>query len=265
VNRCRPTRADAGIINSLAAVALGVVVLLAAALGAVAIASLAGDDGADDAPVPAVYVSIGDSVAAGSGASEADQTSFAALLAATREVALFNVAVAGATTQDVIEKQMPDVLPLLGNDRVRFITISAGGNDLAGLIPNVACTEDPVTPSCPLEEALAGVEQQLATILTYIREADARVPVVLLAYPNFFSGTGHAFDAPAARVLPHLGELMREIAARYERVAVAEPSFDGRGGELTHVLDERFDPHPNDAGHRVIADAMESALDAIGD
>ena len=36
--------------------------------------------------------------------------------------------------------------------------------------------------------------------------------------------------------------------------------FDGRGGELTHVLDTPFDPHPNDAGYRVIADAFIDVL-----
>jgi hypothetical protein len=56
---------------------------------------------------------------------------------------------------------------------------------------------------------------------------------------------------------------MRDVASKYERVAVAEPSFDGRGGDLTHVLDAQFDPHPNDAGHRVIAEALLDALDQL--
>ncbi len=46
-------------------------------------------------------------------------------------------------------------------------------------------------------------------------------------------------------------------------VAVAHPwdAFEGHGDDLTHVLDEPFDPHPNDAGHRAIAAADTAALE----
>ena len=59
--------------------------------------------------------------------------------------------------------------------------------------------------------------------------------------------------------------MLGRLAARHDRVAVAgpAPAFEGRGGELTHVLDPVFDPHPNDAGHRAIADAVAAALDSV--
>jgi hypothetical protein len=87
-------------------------------------------------------------------------------------------------------------------------------------------------------------------------------PIVLLAYPNLFSGTGHRFEAPASRVLPRLDDVIRTVATKYQHTAVADPSaaFEGHGRELTHVLDTPFDPHPNDAGHRVIADAFIDVL-----
>jgi lysophospholipase L1-like esterase len=95
-----------------------------------------------------------------------------------------------------------------------------------------------------------------------LRAAYPKTPVVLLLYPNFFSGTGHPFEAPAERVLPRLDEVIARVAARYQHtsVAAAAPAFAGRGGTLTHVLDPAFDPHPNDAGHRLIADAFLAAL-----
>lgn len=253
-------RSERGQGGALIAVALGVIVLFAFIGAALLIASFASSDessGGED-----VYVSIGDSIAAGNGASDAGETSFPALLAARRDVTLFNLAKAGATTQDVLDDQMANALGPVQAGRVRFVTISAGGNDLAGLIPNATCVEEPLPASCPFEDVLAGVRERLDAMLRYIRDANQRVPVVILAYPNFFSGTGHAWEAPAGRVLPMLNEVIREVAARYERVAVAEaaPAFEGNGDELTHVLDARFDPHPNDAGHRAIADAFEEAL-----
>lgn len=212
-----------------------------------------------------IYLSLGDSIAAGNGASDAAKTSFPALLADARDVALVNLAVAGATTQDVIDKQIPQAVDSLEGGDISFITLSAGGNDLAALIPNPTCQQEPLPASCPLDDALVGVEANLVTIMDRLREAYPGTPIVVLGYPNFFSGTGHQFDAPASRVLPQLDLVIDEVAGRYERTAVAHaaPAFDGRGTELTHVNDEQFDPHPNDAGHEVIARAFEEALDGL--
>ncbi len=227
------------------------------------VGSIGGSSGG--APQGDVYVSMGDSVAAGSGASDASTLSFAALLAAWREITLHNVAQTGATTQQVLDEQVSSVLPILGADRVSFITISAGGNDFAGLIPNAACIEDPLPVSCPLNETLAGVSARLDELLRRLRDANLRVPIVLVGYPNFFAGTGHAWEAPAGRVLPELVDAMQIIASKYERVAVATPSFEDQSSSqpLTHVLDTPFDPHPNDAGHTIIANAIEAQLAEI--
>lgn len=253
---------ERGVANGVIAVVAGVAVLLGliAAIGVVAMLSGSGDDGPAEAQS---YISLGDSVAAGSGASDAARTSFPALVAADQDgIDLVNVARAGATTQVVIDEQVARALPALQADRAAFVTIAAGGNDLAGLIPNASCVEDPLPDTCPLQAALDGVRANLRTILDYLRDANARTPIVLLAYPNFFSGAGHPFDAPASRVLPRLNEVIEEVAAEYDRVGVARPAaaFEGNGGALTGVLAAQFDPHPNDAGHRVIADAMLAAL-----
>jgi hypothetical protein len=73
-------------------------------------------------------------------------------------------------------------------------------------------------------------------------------------------------DAPPSggSVLPRLDASIRAVAARHERVYVAQAAaaFEGRGGSLTHLLDAQPDPHPNEAGHRAIADAFLEALGA---
>ena len=209
------------------------------------------------------YIALGDSIAAGNGASDKASTSFVADLARDEHLDdVRNLAVAGSTTQDVIDTQLPDAVAAIKAGDVGLITIAVGGYDLAALIPNASCQEDPLPASCPLDEALADVEARLDRILGALRDADGNVPIVLLLYPNFFSGTGHPFEAPAGRVLPRLDEVIGRVARRYEHTALAAaaPAFEGEGGSLTHVLDPQFDPHPNDAGHRAIADAFEAAL-----
>ncbi|MBI2724040.1 MAG: hypothetical protein HYX50_03160 [Chloroflexi bacterium] len=205
---------------------------------------------------------LGDSIAAGNGASDPAQTSFAALLAKDRGVELRNIAVAGATTRDVIDKQLPQTADTMGGGQPSVIAVSVGGNDLAGLIPNPACVQSPLPATCPLDQTLAGVDERLDAIIRTLRQRYPNSRIVLLAYPNFFSGTGHAFEAPAGRVLPQLDAVIEDVASRYKKVLVARTAaaFEGKGGTLTHVLDPQFDPHPNDAGHRVIADAFEATL-----
>jgi lysophospholipase L1-like esterase len=213
-----------------------------------------------------VYLSLGDSVAAGNGSSDRASTSFAALLAKGEGgLAVENLGAAGATTSDVIQKQLPQIDTALAGRKIAFITISIGGNDLGALIPNTTCQQEPVPASCPLDDALAGVTRNLDEIMRQLRETHGSTPIVLLLYPNFFSGTGHAFEAPAARVLPRLDEAIAGVAARYKHTAVARTAavFEGQGARLTHVLDPSFDPHPNDAGHRLIAAAFVAALKEV--
>ena len=212
-----------------------------------------------------LYVSLGDSIAAGNGASDPARTSFVGLVAHDEgDLPVLQLAKAGATTQDVLDTQMRPALDAIASKKIAFITISIGGNDLAALVPNSSCTQAPLPSSCPLDSTLAAVEHNLTLIMGQLRAADANVPIVLLAYPNFFSGTGHPFEAPATRVLPKLDDVIRHVAEGYPHTQVADATraFDGKGRTLTHVLDAKFDPHPSDAGHRVIADAFEAALAA---
>lgn len=211
------------------------------------------------------YLSLGDSIAAGNGASDKATTAFVPLLARDEGgLEVLNLAEAGATTRDVLDRQLPGVLD--GRPRkLAFITLSVGGNDLAALIPNTTCQQDPLPPSCPLEDALAQVQRNVDDIMQRLRGNYPATPIVVLLYPNFFSGTGHAFEAPAQRVLPRLDEVLARIAVKYPHTVVATTAaaFEGKGATLTHVLDQQFDPHPTDAGYRLIADAFIAALKRV--
>ena len=246
-----------------------IIAMLAAALVVPALAAACGGSSKKAAPAySGLYISLGDSIAAGNGASDPARPSFVALLAHDEgDLPVLQLAKAGATTQDVLDSQMRPALDAIAAKKIAFITIAIGGNDLAALVPNTACTQEPLPPSCPLDSTLVVVEHNLNLIMGQLRAAAADVPIVLLAYPNFFSGTGHPFEAPAARVLPKLDDVIRHVAEGYPHTQVADAThaFDGKGRTLTHVLDPRFDPHPTDAGHRVIAGTFEAALAAERD
>ena len=242
-------------------------IVLLAGVTAVSCRGRAASSLAPAAGYSGLYISLGDSIAAGNGASDRRTTSFVALLARDAGgLPVLQLARAGATTRDVLDAQLPRALDALRHQKVAFITLSAGGNDLAALIPNAACVQEPLPAACPLDASLATVERNLDAIVSRLRAANADAPIVLLAYPDFFSGTYHPFEAPAARVLPRLDDVIRRVASRYPHTAVADaaPAFEGRGATLTHVLDATSDPHPDDAGHRAIADAFEAVLKTLG-
>jgi lysophospholipase L1-like esterase len=210
------------------------------------------------------YLSLGDSIAAGTGASNPAATSFVALLAHDEGgLSLTNLAVPGIATDQVIDNQLPQALA----DRppVAFITISAGINDLTPLLHNPGCGQAPLPSSCPLDETLTHVEQNFDKILKTLRDAYPDAPIVLLLYPNLYSGTDSPLDGPAQNVVPRLDDVLARVAARYEHTAVATTAadFDGRGNQLTHILEPGHDSHPNDAGHRLIADAFIAALERV--
>jgi len=249
------------------------VVLLLLALVAAAI-SFACRDGANGVLLPegesGVYVALGDSVAAGSGASDAATAGYVALIgAALRDrfgaaLEVRNLAAGGATTQSLIDGQLPAALDLLRGGVVRLVTVTIGGNDLNELqnSPDTgACLADVRSPACPVAELLLGTEERLDTIFRELRAAGPDTVIVMQLYPNLFSGTGHIFEGPAEDAFGMLNEVIAEVSDR-DDIVLADPRalFDGGGPELTHLLDATPDAHPNDAGHREIAKAFLEVL-----
>ncbi len=212
------------------------------------------------------YLALGDSLAAASGASSPDR-GYVPLLAAalTRqfgdELMPRNLSKAGATTQTLLDEQVPEAEAALRAGDVLLITIDIGGNDFAPLFGNQDCVGPTPSPNCPLASVLDPVQARLDTIFSRLRTAGPETPMAVLLYPNLFSGSGHPFEAPAAAALSKLDDVLRAAAARY-RFIVVDPwdAFQGKSLQLTGVGAATFDPHPNDAGYAVLAQAMESVL-----
>lgn len=255
------------LLRSVAALAALVAVVSGLACGS--------SGGANGALLPegasgGVYVALGDSFAAGSGASDAVTTGYVALIgAALRDrfgegLDVRNLAAGGATTQSLIDGQLPAALDLLRGGGVRLVTVTIGGNDLSELQNSpdtAACLEDVASPACPVAELLAGTEERLDTILRELRAAGPDTVIVMQLYPNLFSGTGHVFEGPAEDAFGMLNEVIVRVTDRYD-IVLADPRalFDGGGPELTHLLDPTPDAHANDAGHREITKAFLEVL-----
>ena len=254
--------------------------LTLAALASVALACDDGNGGSSTAtpgPLPegvsgGIYLALGDSIAAGSGASEPDINSYVALVTEAlrshfgEELELRSLAEGGHTTEDLIEEQLPAALESLREGNVRVVTVTISGNDLQQYSLAPACVVDPSDPACPLEDGLLEVEQRLDRILSDLRAAGPDTVIVIQAYPDLFSGTGHELARPAEIAFGLLNGVIVAVAERQD-VLLADPrrAFLGRSGDLGHILDPTPDFHPNDDGHRAIADAFIEVLGLSGD
>ena len=218
-----------------------------------------------------VYVSLGDSVAAGSGASDPATTSYVGLVAEALRakfgdtLTVESLATGGHTTQMLIDGQLDAAVALLQVGDVRLVTITIGGNDLGIYAADPACVLDPANPECPLEDGLLEVEGRLDTIFGRLREAAPDVPIVVQLYPNLFSGTGHEFTRQAETAFRLLNGVIAGVARSYG-VLTADPrrAFQGEGQRLTHLLDDAPDAHPNDRGYKAIAEAFLEELGLSG-
>ena len=232
-----------------------------------------GDDSSEsililDEGAGGVYLALGDSVAAGSGASDPATTSSVGMWAeaprtlfgATRWFGLPGTP--GHTTQMLIDEQLEPAVALLEAGDVRLVTITIGGNDLGIYAAHEACVLDPANADCPLEDGLLEVEDRLDEIFSRLRSAAGPdVPIVVQLYPNLFSGTGHEFTRQAETAFRLLNGVITGVARSHD-VLRADPrqAFQGGGQFLTPLLGDVPDAHPNDRGYEEIAEAFLEEL-----
>lgn len=178
--------------------------VLAATLGVLVAALPASAERVDDDPV---HIALGDSQAFGIGTERPDQHGYVAKLSrwlhgvdcregrpsACPLLELANLSVPGATTDSLLETQLPDALALIserngdsdsGND-VKVVTVTIGGNDIFG--PLVSACSGGLTPVCQetIVKEFGAAQQNLVQILSSLRNAtgpDTRI--VISTYDN---------------------------------------------------------------------------------
>jgi lysophospholipase L1-like esterase len=218
-----------------------------------------------------MYVALGDSLATGAGATVPDQLGyvphfFADMRSETGNSALQlrNLSVSGETSQSLISGgQLAAALSAIADPAsdVRVVTLDIGGDDLLPLLAHPLCSTSPAGEDCRAltVAALTGFEANFPRIVGQLTAALADDPgperLLVMTYYNPFSGTRSEFEAPVDRALrgsdatldcadsdpatAGLNGLIACIATDAGATVVdLYPLFEGRGAELTHILQE---------------------------
>ena len=175
------------ILAAFAAVVLGV----GAAVGSSSAAISAESNGA-------VYVALGDSIAAGTGNKPyVDQAclrsakAYPPVLAATLGVPVVSGACAGATTTDVLQQVAAlEAAGAFGVD-TRLVTITVGANDLGWQQVLIACSDAGTAAACQaataqLSTALANLGPRIAAVEAAVRQVAPQAEIAFAGYPALF-------------------------------------------------------------------------------
>ena len=231
------------------------------------------------------YVALGDSLAAGVGVPTPAELGYVPIYFDTlrggspdEDFVLRNLAVSGETSHSLLsggQLEAADAAIADPDTDVRVVSLGIGGNDLLALLRETSCATSPTGSDCQslIGTALAGLARNLTAILTRLNSALAADPgtesVLVMTYYNPFSGTGSRFETPVDLVLlgvdqavdctvlanpvnVGLNDLIACATTQAGATVVdAYPAFQGRGPELTNILEG--DVHPNTAGYREMA------------
>jgi lysophospholipase L1-like esterase len=218
---------------------------------------------------PVSYVALGDSYSSGVGTNSYDLNSacarsskaYPALVAAAKAFALNFQACSGATTTDVINKQVAAL-----STSTNLVTVTAGGNDLGFTNLLVTCTLSNCTSAInsTINTANTTFAAKLDAMNTQIKNRAPGATVIVLGYPHLFTktclgalGISSAEVTAANNLADAIDNVTRTEAAKYGftyKSAVAQFNNHGvcassawlNGLKLSPVSDSY---HPTATGH----------------
>ena len=205
------------------------------------------------------YVALGDSLAAGQTPNrmiDAGYTDFIALRLATRgELAHFTkeLAFSGFTTAQVLERvQEPYAQSLL--QQATLITISAGANDLLGLVNVNRQTGDVTFDQLTADFALNNVRQNIAETIQELAVRAPKAKVFIIGYYFPYPHVHAAQKAGLAAQLDTLNAILQQEAQMYGATFIdVAPRYNM---DATHYLPNAADVHPNFDGYMAMANAF---------
>jgi lysophospholipase L1-like esterase len=227
------------------------------------------------------YLALGDSLAYGIGATDRATGGYVALVHEALEgseqygesgIEMLNLGVPGAKSADLLAEggQLEQAVVEIraraedpdSND-VEVISVDIGGNDLLGLVtPGSPCLESASVEPCraAFGEVLSAIDDNLSETLARLREEAPEAIIVVVDLYNPYSGTGDLREPIAEVGVGQANGVIGAVTADGD-LAVATASiaqlFSGRGNQW--IAPDGI--HPNDSGHRVIAEAVAAAID----
>ena len=227
------------------------------------------------------YLALGDSIAFGLGVPDPQSQGYVALAyQALRDsdryresgLDLVNLATPGATSSDLLEEggQLDRALGEIAaraatpeEDAVEIVSLNIGGNDLLALArPASPCVRDAGSEECLAEfgATLSTLQANVTEVLSRLSEAAPEAGIFVINLYNPYSGTGDPREGVADLAVQQLnGVLGAAAAAQGGRVRLADvyQLFNGRGPQW--ISSDGL--HPNENGHRVIAEVLVAAID----
>ncbi|ANU26056.1 SGNH/GDSL hydrolase family protein [Planococcus versutus] len=211
--------------------------------------------------IPAAYVAIGDSLAAGQTPKRQIDTGYADLIAQelmrNQPVAFYskNLAFPGFTTEDVLESiQSDEAKEVLASANI--ITISAGANDLLRLVQN-----DPKQGSLTFQQrqvdfALNKARENMDLILAKLKENSPDATVYVIGYYFAYPHVRDNQKTGTAKQLDLLNKILKQSAEKVGAVFVSvDQSF---GTDAVDKVPNPADVHPNLNGYQAMANAFFS-------
>ena len=206
--------------------------------------------------IPAVYIALGDSLAAGQTPESQIDTGYADLIAQelrrNQPVAFYSkdFAFPGFTTADVLERVKEETTQeVLASANI--ITLSAGANDLLRLVQANPADGSVQFQRIQSDFALNGARQNITEILQELTDAAPNADIYVMGY---FFAYPHVRDSQKAGIAEQLSTLNEILENEAEEAGAIFVSVDEAFGEdATSKIPMPGDVHPNFKGYQTMA------------
>ena len=209
--------------------------------------------------IPAAYIAIGDSLAAGQTPEREIDAGYTDMIAQelsrNQPMAFYskNLAFPGFTTADVLDSiQSDEAKSVLAS--ANLITVSAGANDLLRLVQ-----DDPAQGSLTFQQiqadfALNEARKNMELILAELTELSPNADVYVMGYYFAYPHVRDSQKSGTAKQLDRLNEILERSAEKAGATFVSvDQSF---GDEAVEKIPNAADVHPNAAGYQAMANAF---------
>lgn len=209
--------------------------------------------------VPAAYVALGDSLAAGQNPNSEIDAGYADMiaqeLARKQPVAFFSkdLAFPGFTTEDVLERvKSAEAKKLLASANI--ITLSAGANDLLQLVQADPREGSLAFPQIQADFALNNARQNLDEILSELNKLAPKADVYVMGYYFAYPHARESQKEGTAKQLDLLNVILKQSAEKAGAIFV--PVDGAFGSKAVDKVPNAGDVHPNFKGYQAMANAF---------